>query len=62
MNGIDESDDSMVRLTLQPGSCKSGDAVFQLAASMYGSNGMQMVTYNANDNMNDNDPDLMRLS
>ena len=29
---------------------------------MDGSNGMQMVTYNANDNMNDNDPDLMRLS
>lgn len=57
-----ESDYSVVRLILQRCPCQSGDAVFQLAASMDGSNGMQVVTYNANDNMNDNEPELMLLS
>ena len=29
---------------------------------MDGSNGMQVVTYDVNDNMNDNEPELMLLS
>ena len=62
LNGICESDYSVVRLILQRCPCQSGDAVLQLAASMDGSNGMQVVTYDVNDNMNDNEPELMLLS
>jgi len=51
----------VVRLTLQPGPCKSGDAILQLAVPMDGSNAMQVVTYDANGNMNGNYPDLKRV-
>ncbi|MCX5940337.1 MAG: hypothetical protein NTX18_04820 [Cyanobium sp. LacPavin_0818_WC50_MAG_67_9] len=38
----------VVRLTLQPGPCSSGDAVIQLANPLDGSSALEVVTYNAN--------------
>ncbi|QNI85660.1 hypothetical protein SynPROS71_01879 [Synechococcus sp. PROS-7-1] len=58
LNGIDESDESVVRLTLKPGPSKSGDVVLQLAKPTDGSNEIQMVTYDTNSNMNGNNRDL----
>ena len=37
----------VVRLTLQPGPCSSGDAVIQLANPLDGSSALEVVTYNA---------------
>ena len=37
----------VVRLTLQPGPCRTGDAVIQLARPLDGSSVLEVVTYNA---------------
>lgn len=37
----------VVRLTLQPGPCPTGDAVIQLAMPLDGSSALEVVTYNA---------------
>jgi hypothetical protein len=37
----------VVRLTLQPGPCSTGDAVIQLAMPLDGSSALEVVTYNA---------------
>ena len=37
----------MVRLTLQPGPCATGDAVVELALPADGSSGLEVVTYGA---------------
>lgn len=37
----------VVRLTLQPGPCSTGDAVIQLAIPLDGSSALEVVTYNA---------------
>ena len=37
----------VVRLTLQPGPCRTGDAVIQLAMPLDGSSALEVVTYNA---------------
>lgn len=37
----------MVRLTLQPAPCSTGDAVIQLAIPLDGTSALEVVTYNA---------------
>jgi hypothetical protein len=39
------------RLTLQPGPCRTGDAVIQLAMPLDGSNALEVVTYDAAGNL-----------
>lgn len=51
----------VVRLTLKPGPCQTGDAVIQLAVPLDGSNAMQVVTYDTKGTMNGNYPDLKRV-
>jgi hypothetical protein len=51
----------VARLTLKPGSCKTRDAVVQLAMPMDDTNILQVVTYDGKGNMIGNYPDLERV-
>ena len=51
----------MVRLTLQPQACATGDAVVQLAMPLDGSSALQVVTYDAKGQMIGNYPNLTPL-
>ena len=51
----------VVRLTLEPQACATGDAVVQLAMPLDGSNALQVVTYDAKGQMIGNYPNLTPL-
>ncbi len=51
----------VVRLTLQPQACASGDAMVQLAKPLDGSNTLQVVSYDAQGQMIGNYPGLVRI-
>ena len=52
---------AVTRLTLQPGACKTGVAMIQLAKSLDGSEALQVVTYDAQGEVRGNYPDLTAL-